>query len=433
VGFLYKDNASNPGMFNLNTHCTYNPHGEGDGDVPYTQSLVYNSVDCLNRGSDAWELDTWSDHFTQLVTIPEGVDRIVGVSFAGSIGGNDWLTWTVTVREGNVDGPVVFSKTTQHSVHPFRWFLGFGVNDCPVTPGQQYAFQYSRVGGMNTYRMGNVYSGGILYRGSTPLPGNDVIGYVVGMNSGSSAPTPTGTLPPTPVRTPTPGPVVLHNPGFDGEDGFPVPSGSQALPGNYAWVYQSIGEIMTPTWWYPFWGRGPVPNQPEVNFRRPEYKVTSLIPPWDDPLRVDAGEHSCQYFGFSGQIDAGFYQPVEVTPQHRYRFWARAHSWTSCEDDQYQSGCEAHPWDPAQCTFRVGIDPYGGTDYESGNIVWGAGAHIYDEFEDIPAVEATALGSTITVFIRSVYRWGYKHNDSFVDSAQLIDVTSGPASSFHVE
>lgn len=218
---------------------------------------------------------------------------------------------------------------------------------------------------------------------------------------------------------------LLRNPGFDGEDGFQVPADGYALPGDYAWVYKGIGEIQSPTWWFPFWNDGPVPNQPEVPFRRPEYKVMSQRPPWTDPPRIDAGAYGCQYFGSFGAIDAGLFQQVAVVPGQRYRFQARGHCWSTCDDDLYQSGnCDS--WDPTQGTLTVGIDPAGGTDYASPEIVWGEGAHIYDRYADIPAVAAEARGATLTVFIRCTYRWGYKHNDTFVDSASLVAVGPVP-------
>lgn len=216
-------------------------------------------------------------------------------------------------------------------------------------------------------------------------------------------------------------PNLLRNPGFDGEPGFVIPSDSQALPGGVAWVYKSIGEIQAPIWWTPFWSERPVDNETFRNYRRPEYKVTSQKPPWTDPKRIDKGEHSYQFFGFCGAIDAGLYQQVAVEKGRRYRFTARGHIWSTCDDDFRKSGnCEE--WDATQGALLVGLDVTGATDPFSGDVIWGERTYHYDEFGDIAPVEAVAESKTITVFIRSIYRWAYVHNDTFVDTAKLVAV-----------
>lgn len=214
---------------------------------------------------------------------------------------------------------------------------------------------------------------------------------------------------------------LLHNPDLEGEDGFTIPEDSYGLPGNFAWVYRSIGEIQSPTWWFPFWQEGPVVNEPERNYRRPEYKVTLPRAPWVDPPRIDSGSHSLQFFGSFGAIDAGIYQQVEVEKGQKYRFSARGHSWSSCQEDFRQSG-ECDNWDPEQTNLLVGMDVTGATDFLSPGIVWGESAHHYDAFGDIPPVEAVAEAETITVFIRSRFKWAYVHNDTFIDTAKLVRV-----------
>ncbi len=217
-------------------------------------------------------------------------------------------------------------------------------------------------------------------------------------------------------------PNLLRNPGLDGEPGFVIPAGSESLPGDYVWIYKSIGEIQSPVWWTPFWNTGPVANELNRRYRRPEYKVTSRRPPWLDPKRIDAGEHSLQYFGFCGAIDAGIYQRVPVKAGHHYRFTARGCSWSTCEEGSLAKSGDCESWDPLQSTFYCGIDVTGATDYLNPEIVWGEGLHQYDTFADIPAVEAQAKADHITVFIRCIYRWAYTHNDTFIDTAKLVEV-----------
>jgi hypothetical protein len=68
----------------------------------------------------------------------------------------------------------------------------------------------------------------------------------------------------------------------------------------------------------------------------------------------------------------------------------------------------------------VGIDPTGGTDPLADTVVWGQGAHIYNEYAQVPSVEATAQADTVTVFLRSRTLWPFKHNDAYWDDAELV-------------
>ena len=214
---------------------------------------------------------------------------------------------------------------------------------------------------------------------------------------------------------------LLRNPGFEGEWGFELPDGSCPGGENYDYFYNCIPEVLAPTFWTPFWNEGSVPNSPDDNYRRPEFKVIPLQAPFLDPPRILEGFRATQYFGFWGPIDAGYYQQVSVTSGRRYRFGCWAHSWSSCGDNPFTSGLECSGGFPnEQVTFRAGIDPTGGTDFRSTHIVWGDGVHTYDQYAPVPSVTTIAQSDVITVFIRSVYMWGFKHNDSYVDQAELI-------------
>lgn len=221
VGFLYKSSAGNPGTFDMTAPCgPANERGGTANDAPHTASLIYNAINCQDRNSDAFTLDSWSGSFSQTFVVPAGTDRIAGVQFHGTIGGNTPFTWSVSVHEGGPTGPTIFSKTLPHDFYPFRTFLSFGVNSCPVTPGQTYAVKFSRPGGMNAYTVANVYPNGQFYRDTTAVGTRDLEAFVLGMSYGGGVtptvtPTPTHTLTRTPTRTPT-----LALPDLDG-DGVP--------------------------------------------------------------------------------------------------------------------------------------------------------------------------------------------------------------------
>ena len=50
--------------------------------------------------------------------------------------------------------------------------------------------------------------------------------------------------------------------------------------------------------------------------------------------------------------------------------------------------------------MRVGIDPFGGTNAFSPNVIWTAPADIFDTW-GLYMIEATARAGTVTVFTRS--------------------------------
>jgi LysM repeat protein len=74
--------------------------------------------------------------------------------------------------------------------------------------------------------------------------------------------------------------------------------------------------------------------------------------------------------------------------------------------------------------MRVGIDPTGGTDAFSPNVVWSTPFDTYDTW-GLYSVETTAAGSTVTVFTRSTPHYGFEHNDIYVDDASLVEVGAG--------
>lgn len=190
---------------------------------------------------------------------------------------------------------------------------------------------------------------------------------------------------------------------------------------------QEFGEIYVPEGWVAFWREGmPVPHDPQnhVGYRRPEMKVIERKPPFLSPLRIHEGNKAVQIFTFYGIHDAGLYQNFSIAPGARLRFSAWAHAWSNGEDDPFHSDLSG---DAAQnFTFTVGIDPTGATDPWAGSVVWGMGAHIYDQYAPIPVVEAVAQAETVTVFIRSQVLYPLKHCDAYLDTARVEIVEQEP-------
>ncbi len=198
---------------------------------------------------------------------------------------------------------------------------------------------------------------------------------------------------------------------------------------------KDVGNIFTPPGWVTWFHHNPGTwDQPEV---RDAWKK-------NDPRRVRSGKKGILLFTFFRKHDAGFFQQVQVAPGTKLRLTAWAHAWSNHKDAK-QSGRFPNPddgrWSEGpgyeagfklegetsdsnwqNFTFYLGIDPTGGTNPLADTVVWGQGAHIYNEYAEVPPVEATAESDTVTLFLRDKTKWGFKHNDAYWDDAKLVVV-----------
>lgn len=208
---------------------------------------------------------------------------------------------------------------------------------------------------------------------------------------------------------------LLKNGGFEGEAWHRTHTGVE------------IGEVSAPKHWIAFWKDGePNERSGDVDCRRPECKVISKQPPFLDPPRIHGGNQAFQCFTFFGVHDAGIYQRVEgLTPGARVRATAWTHAWSSDGDDAHQSDLDGG----AQWNFEqfVGVDPNGGTDPWSDSVVWSEPRNVYDEYEQLPPVEAeVGDAGAVTVFLRSTVQYPFKHCDAHWDDAVLKIVGDTP-------
>jgi hypothetical protein len=191
VGFLYKTDESNPGEFDLDMNGSWNERAPAiqDNDAPYTKSLAYSGVDCNDYWSDQSFYGNWQDppsYFGQ--TFVATGDRVVAARVQGTIGGNDLLDWELRI----VTFPGLQPVGPASSVpvrFPFGWEAFWGVNDCPVVPGETYMLQVWREsGGMNIYHVTqDVYPDGQYYEGTTAYSEFDLNGHICCMNYGDVA------------------------------------------------------------------------------------------------------------------------------------------------------------------------------------------------------------------------------------------------------
>ncbi len=133
-----------------------------------------------------------------------------------------------------------------------------------------------------------------------------------------------------------------------------------------------------------------------------------------DRIRLDEAGSAQKFFTLFATHQGGIYQEVDsLTSGATYRFSIYAYVWSSSFEDADVSE------DPGDVVVRVGIDPNGGTDGESEDIVWSTAAtFFYDAYRQY-AVIATAESSTITVFVESTVGEPRANNYIYLDDAVL--------------
>ncbi|MHB1357688.1 MAG: hypothetical protein ACYCZF_17090 [Anaerolineae bacterium] len=169
--------------------------------------------------------------------------------------------------------------------------------------------------------------------------------------------------------------------------------------------------------WVPYYYEG-APYETAQGYRlAPEYKAAFY---WEAPgNRVRSGELSQQYFHSYGNFEGGIYQQVSgVRAGQLLRFEIYALVW-SC-DNQSKGNCgNSTSGDPSPMHLRIGIDPTGGTDAKSANIIWSAEQDAYDAWT-LLQVEAVAAKSSVTVFVYSYPDYRSQDNNVYLDDASLV-------------
>lgn len=213
---------------------------------------------------------------------------------------------------------------------------------------------------------------------------------------------------------------LLLNPGFEGYNR----SQDNAEPNAVNWTRDTFNnisyrEIYTPQGWITFWREG---GEGEDVFGRPECKLVPNAPPFDgtdgNPKRIHRGYYAALCFTFYRKQDAGFYQVVrQLPPGATVEAAVHAHAW-SCDNDEHGAfSCN----DPTNFQFQIGIDPNGGTDPWSSNILWSKAAYPRDAYGLVGPVSATVgPQGVVSVFLRAQSRWPFKHNDAYWDDASLV-------------
>ena len=211
-------------------------------------------------------------------------------------------------------------------------------------------------------------------------------------------------------------PNLIQNPSFEGNYGEYVPE--EPIDDCRFGVCQTA-QIPQEGGWIPFW-RSHDDNDPGFIIRQPEYKPACV---GTDPCvfanRLRDGKEAQQYFTFFSTHEAGIMQSVEVIPGLTYCLSGWGHSWSAQDDDDAISGPE-----DGQLHQKVGIDPTGGTDWMSEDIVWSdqdvhpLGRIQYDEYGLFTVTQKTD-SSKVSVYFYSQPEFAVKHNNVYWDDTYL--------------
>jgi hypothetical protein len=171
--------------------------------------------------------------------------------------------------------------------------------------------------------------------------------------------------------------------------------------------YGAFGELNHAPNWFPWWTDG-------ENNLRPEYKPAEI---GIDSRRVHSGDRAQQYFKSHGQFKAGLFQIVVNVPTgSRLQFSAHGQGW-SCADNSQCPG--AISFSPANMLMRVGIDPFGGTDAFSGDVVWSGYFSPIDQWQ-VACVTAVSQRENVTVFLWASPDAPRQNQDIYWDDASLV-------------
>jgi hypothetical protein len=208
-----------------------------------------------------------------------------------------------------------------------------------------------------------------------------------------------------------------------------------------------LGNVMVPKgWqlWYKHWYKAPLSwdktnkngwSQPESHGVNAAY-----------PYRIHAGESAFCGFTYGRIGDWGLMRRQSAIIGHKVTASVYVHAWSSLDSDDPKQSTgvgKAAYFAPAQdyefgdddgdgfvdrvhvtgdtntdalanATFYIGIDPTGGKDPNAASVVWSLGYHVYNVYAPI-LITTTAQAEKVSVFIRFLTLWQFKHNDAYID------------------
>lgn len=219
----------------------------------------------------------------------------------------------------------------------------------------------------------------------------EIRGNTSGLPVDPGPPTPTATNTPIPA---TPTPTLDPNTNYlrdGGMEGAYVSRGSSDLNLPDAWQIAVFEQPRTQEW----------QNLRPVGF------------PHRTPPEIRSGALSLNLSRNYGTFTAAVYQQATVPANITVRAsaWAYVHT---C--DPAPAICNSDPESGAR--VRVGIDPTGGTNPNSGSVVWSGFISPHDSWGNV-GTSAQAQGGTVTVFLYATQDWPRGLNNVYWDDAAL--------------
>lgn len=206
---------------------------------------------------------------------------------------------------------------------------------------------------------------------------------------------------------------LLSNPGFENP--------YVTIPGN--------PDMLVAQGWSP-WYNPRTENMETFRNAQPQFRGTA-----PDTTRIRSGDNAQLLFSTWLTHDGGVYQSVSgISTNVEYLFSIYAYVWSNDFDDEESRQLSANP---GGITVQVGIDPLGGTDPNSNNIVWSVPVEQYDAYRQY-SISARAASGTITVWVRTQIGFPQANNFIYLDDASLtvsLDqgiVTDAPTTSVPV-
>ena len=185
--------------------------------------------------------------------------------------------------------------------------------------------------------------------------------------------------------------------------------------GNYA---QQVGEqpVLVASGWQT-WFQPRQDGDPYYLNTQPRYVSSTQAQDYGITPRARTGVAQT-YYSFYSAHNGGLYQTIRNIPAGaELRFSVYGYIWSSTYSNPSKSE------EPAGVSFRVGIDPTGGTNPLADTVVYSDPAVFYDTFRQY-AIIATADSTSVTVFIRSEFAIGVANTAIFVDDA-VLEFTPG--------
>jgi len=151
--------------------------------------------------------------------------------------------------------------------------------------------------------------------------------------------------------------------------------------------------------------------------------------PHNDKVQVREGEVSWNlHQGYVAFTAAGWQRVTGLTKGDAVQL--KAYGWVfTCNDTTYSCIIADPPYrksdTSAAVTMKVGIDPTGGTDPNSSNVVWSPATAPYDQWAEM-TIAVQAQGDAVTVFLYMSQQKGLAMNDAYWDQISLIKPGSMP-------